>query len=268
LDSPGVKVRNIFPGVIHAGKYFTLHYLKTGVKRNYGCFFTATEKLLPEYLKLIEAVKEKKDFIPPFDDIYNVYRDGIELFMKTKNGFSKTMDEIPLNSESDKFKLIGPMGCGLRLVPSPKGLIVAAICGTSIAMWLEVVAYMIRKAVYNLGKSMGKNYMLFKNETFDDLSEPNFKLILFSSFNNEGETIGKAVFEVMAFLSKELNLNQFEYHLRLTEKGDPYYSAEYFKERIKGDPERIYFWGPYKVAETLKAIFLSMGYPSTKFYNS
>ena len=274
FQCPNVKTKNILPGIGYAGKYFTLCHVKSNQKRNFGLFFTATEKLLPEYLKLIKAVTNGDDWVPPFENINEVFRDGMEFFMKKKEGFSKLVSEISLPGEPSfdvlncQFKIKGPFGIGLRLSPSPKGLIVAAICGTSIAMWLEVVAYMIRKAAYQAGCKSGKDYRLFKNETFEDLNEPNFKLILFSSFGTLKESLGKDVFDVLHSLSKSLGLNNFEYYLRVSENAEPHYTEEYFKERIKGTPERIYFWGPYGVAPALREIFLKMGYSEDMFYNT
>jgi hypothetical protein len=134
-------------------------------------------------------------------------------------------------------------------------------------MWLEVVAYMIRKAVYEIGLKSGKDYRLFKNEVFDDLDGKNFKLILFSSFDKKEHAIGKAVFEVMANISKAHNLSNFEYYLRTTEAGDAHYTEEYLKERINGVPERIYFWGPLGVREVLEKLFLNIGYKKDTFYD-
>ena len=267
----GATTKNILPGINYVGKYFTLHHLKSNIKRNYCLYFIATEKLYPGMLQLMDAVERNEEFLPPFEDINTFYRDGIELFIKKKDNFSKTIAELPLRGENGhkedqcKFHIEGPYGVGLRLSPSPKGLIVAVICGTGVLMWLEVVSYMLRKAVYEYGKCKLKNYKIFKNETFDDLTEPNFRLILFSSFNNAEEAVGMNEFQRMSDIMKRLGLNIFEYYIRLSNKKTPHYTEEYFKGRINGNPEKIYLCGPQNVAPTLKEIFVKIGFSEAIF---
>ena len=264
----GVKVKAILPGVENAGKYFTLTNVSTQEKRNYGLFFTATDKLLSKYQKLLKAVINNDDSWTAEDqipDINEFYRNELEIFIKTKEQFSKHINQIPLEGEPNydvskcKFHVSGPFGKGLQLSKCPQGPIVAIICGTSVAMWLEIVAYMIRKAAYEIGVANKKNFKMFKNEKFNDLTDPNFKLILFSSFNREDETIGKPIFEAMEMISKKQNLNNFEYHLRLSEKMEPHYTAQYLSENIKTlSPLRVYFWGPKESKDEVSDVLKEM----------
>jgi len=105
----------------------------------------------------------------------------MELFLKKKESFSKLVSEIPLSGEPSfdalncPFKIMSPHGV---LIPSPKGLIYAAICGTSIAMWMKVVANMIRKAAYRLDVNLIRNI----KETSEYLNESNFKYVWCSLF--------------------------------------------------------------------------------------
>ena len=273
----GCKIKAILPGVENAGKYFTLTNVTTQEKRNYGLFFTATDKLLGKYQKLINAILNddnswtKEDQIP---DINDFYREELELFIKTKEQFSKQVNQIPLEGEPNydvnkcKFHISGPYGKGLQLSKCPQGPIVAIICGTSVAMWLEIVAYMIRKAAYEIGLANKKDLKMFKNEQFNDLTDPNFKLILFSSFSKEDETLGKTIFEAMEMISKKHNINNFEYHLRLTEKMEPHYTPQYLSERIKVlNPLRIYFWGPREAKNDVYDVLKEMKIKEELFYD-
>ena len=101
-----------------------------------------------------------------------------------------------------------------------------------------MASYILRMNIAKVGEQKGKRQRLFDNETFDELTEPGFKFILFASHPSREASIGLPIFEGLQEFNRVNNLNNFEYHLRSKETMKAHWTPAYMQERI-GDPSKV-----------------------------
>eukprot|EP01022_Parablepharisma_sp_SALTPOND_P020923 TRINITY_DN3934_c0_g1_i1.p1 TRINITY_DN3934_c0_g1~~TRINITY_DN3934_c0_g1_i1.p1 ORF type:complete len:445 (-),score=59.50 TRINITY_DN3934_c0_g1_i1:145-1479(-) len=272
LRSENFKVSGMLPYFDHCGKYFTVYskYLKMG--RNLACVFTPSETILPHYLKLLEAFNKGEDFAPVYPDITNITKPYLELYIKKTGVFSSYVHGLPtIGQEGTKneFQVLGPFGPGLSLEPDQKGTIVGIICGTGVVMFLDLAMYMLRASIYKIGQQkLGKTYKVFGNEIFDRLTDPSFKLVIFSSFKKKDHVLGEPLFQALHDISAKYNLGNFEYHLRISERPeDPKWDEEFFKKTLDKQARKIIVYGPFGAQESITNTLKGIGIKDEQFYN-
>ena len=87
--------------------------------RNYACFFTQSDTILPHYLRLIDAFRKGCDFTPPFHDINFVQKNYLEIYVKKQGEFSRFLHDLPLGPEAagkNEFNFRGPFVTFMRLL--------------------------------------------------------------------------------------------------------------------------------------------------------
>lgn len=92
--------------------------------------------------------------------------------------------------------------------------------------------------VFAYGQTIGRKYKIFESEEFTQLTNPNFKLILFASNSYRESSIGVEIFEKLLEFNRAHGFNNFEYYLRSRETMPERWSPRYIKKRI-GNPTRI-----------------------------
>lgn len=91
------------------------------MSRNYACIFTPSETLIGHYIALIHAFKDLKSYSTPFQDINNVQKDHLELYIKKIGVFSKFLHDFPfskpeeLNGPKNDFQIRGPFVTASKL---------------------------------------------------------------------------------------------------------------------------------------------------------
>ena len=192
----------------------------------------------------------------------------MDLFIKTKNNNSKILSNIDianLENQKDewKFKIIGPFGHGFNLSTCPKGTILVIALGVGIAMWVDVIAYIIRRKAF-----VSSSKYFFKGETFD-FDDSNYKFVMYCSYK-DSDRIG---IEILGYLNLYIRNSQFpnfEFYTRVTTNYDKpnYYTRETFKsfDSPMNHPSRVYLLGPQQSVEDINNILASMGIKENTIY--
>lgn len=107
---------------------------------------------------------------------------------------------------------------------------------------------------------------MFGDEVFDHLTDPGFKLVIFSSFK-KNQILGEVLFEMLHDISKKEGYNNFEYYLRKTGGEDKIkWDEAYFKENLKlQEIKQVYVYGPLGAEESLKEILKKIGVQEQSF---
>ena len=165
-------------------------------------------------------------------------------------------------------------GPGLRIEPNKKNTIVGIACGTGIALFLDMAMYILRMNIYNAGKLrgnlfiiIGKTYKIFGNEEFNQLTDPSFKLQLFSSFKKKNQVLGETLFRTLQAISFKYGFNNFEYYLRLSNNPSHVrWDHDYFKLHMDIDATKVIVYGPLGVERSLKQVLIKAGVKESQFH--
>ena len=139
-------------------------------------------------------------------------------------------------------------------------------CGTSVALFVDLAMYIMRLNIWRLGEENLKRgkpgpYKLFANEEFQDLINPHFKFILFSSFKEKQHVLGEVLLRAAHDISKHSKRPNFEYHLRVSsEKGQPKWDSEFFASHIPSNVKKIFITGPLGAEATLTHTLMQAGF--------
>ena len=150
--------------------------------------------------------------------------------------------------------------------PDQKGTIVGVTCGTGVVLFLDLAMYLLRMVIFKIGRTRKKNYMMFGNETFDRLTDKSFKLILFSCFKEEGQVLAQPLFKALHEFSAKYNFNNFEYYLRVGEKGEGRWTEEALKPHVPLDAKKVMVIGPNGAEETIREILKKIGIKDNQFH--
>lgn len=240
------------------------------MSRNLACIFTPSETILGHYLALLEAFGKEAGFVPRFPDINNVEKEFLELYLKKVGVFSSFLHDFPFGQEEEagknEFTIKGPMGPGLMIGPDQKGTIVGVTCGTGVVLFLDLAMYLLRMMIYKIGKTQKKSYLLFGNETFSRLNDKSFKLVLFSAFKESGHVLGEPLFKALHDISAKYNFNNFEYYLRVTDKGDPRWDEDFFTQHVPLDAQKVIVYGPFGAQESMTELLKKIGIKDSQFH--
>ena len=106
LHNPAIKFLPRINDIAQFGKYFAITSPDVHRTRNYACVFTTTETLLPEYVKLVNSVDNKADYVSPWKELSDLKSDFIPLIVKAKGKMSTYLaDEA---KEEAKLVVGGP----------------------------------------------------------------------------------------------------------------------------------------------------------------
>ncbi len=151
--------------------------------------------------------------------------------------------------------------------PNQKGTVVAIACGTCVVLFLDLAMYLFRMNVYRATQHSQRTYKMFANESFDRLTDPSFKLVLFSSFKRQDNVLGEAFYRALHDLSAKYHFNNFEYNLRVSGLPDaPQWDEAYFKERIDTRAARVLINGPHGAAPAIKETLKKIGVQDSQFH--
>jgi hypothetical protein len=114
-----------------------------------------------------------------------------------KNGISTSF----FGDDTHEYQIHGPIGKGLGIKPS--GTHIAFSAGTGLLVFVDLVAYLIKK---NLGLLSAK-----EAARLDD----SFKLVLYVSFFSSELTIALELLEGLQTINTKLGKNNFELNVRL-----------------------------------------------------
>ena len=155
----------------------------------------------------------------------------------------------------------------MRISDDQRGAVIAIACGTCVVLFLDLAMYLLRMNIFRAGQQTQRTYKMFANESFDRLTHPSFKLVLFSSFKHHSSVLGESLFRPLHEISAKYGFNNFEYHLRISENpAEPKWDEAYFKERVDIRAARVLINGPYGAAPQLKATLQKIGFSEPQFH--
>jgi NAD(P)H-flavin reductase len=131
--------------------------------------------------------------------------------------------------------------------------------GVGMLHFYDLVHYLLRMNANRIGKIKKREYKIFKDETFDALSDPLFKFILFSSYKLAAVP-GVLVQKTCDKWSKQYNFNNFELHQRIGETGAPYWDENFIKERIPSNVKKIMLAGSTTFISNIRKILKNCGF--------
>jgi hypothetical protein len=111
----------------------------------------------------------------------------------------------------------GPMGKGLQV--EKDGVHIAFTAGTGCLLFLDLVAHLVRK-----------NLKMLNSEEEKRLDSKTFKFVFFLSFPSREESVALELCEGLQNLCNKYNLNNFELHVRLTNKKSRRWDSAYIDE--------------------------------------
>lgn len=131
-------------------------------------------------------------------------------------GLSSKLHSVEAREEREDFCVRGPLGCGLKLHDLSDGKHIAFAAGTGALVFLDLVAYLLRKVV-----STKESYStVFKNETFGLGNK--FKFVFYVSFRTGKDRLGQEYCKALSQRCHDHGLDWFEYHERIaSESGSP-----------------------------------------------
>ena len=135
------------------------------------------------------------------------------------------------------------------------------ICGgTSIPLFYDLLHYLMRMNAEKIGKAMGKPYKIFGDETFEDLSDPSFQFILFSSYRTNSVPL-QASLKTLAKLGKDHKLTNFAYYERVSEHVEDRWDASYFRGKLPENVAKVLVSGAKNYVLSLTAALIAYGIP-------
>ena len=150
-------------------------------------------------------------------------------------------------------------GFGLRLNKGANGTHVAITAGTGIVPFLDIVFYLLRRGIYEIGKKQGRSLEIFKGEFERKPLDDEFKLILFASFSKEEEVIALKYIRLLEEIQMEHKLDSFKFFLRIS--GDSLrWDQTYFEKWIPRDIEKVWVRGPEKFNFSVNQMLRNLGY--------
>ncbi len=153
------------------------------------------------------------------------------------------------------------------LDPDQKGTIVGITCGTGAVLFLDLAMYLLRMNIQKVGRTRKKNYALYANETFDRLNDKSFKVVLFSCFKEQSQVLAQPLFQALHDISARYMINNFEYHLRVSDNGEPRWTEDTFRKYIPMNAKKIVMFGPYGAEESFKEMMKNIGFKDSQFYS-
>ncbi len=141
------------------------------------------------------------------------------------------------------------------------------MCGTGVVLFLDLAMYLLRMNLYRAGLKLGKPcYRLFGDEVFDRLTDPSFKLVVFSAFKKQNQVLGEQLFRAAHEISEKYGFGNFEYYLRISEKvGEPRWDQEFFRKKLDVAAPKIFVHGPLGVEEDIRTRLKKVGVKDGQF---
>jgi hypothetical protein len=141
-----------------------------------------------------------------------------------------------------------------------KGTIVGICGGTSIPLFYDLAHYLMRMNADKVGKLQGKQYKIFKDETFEDLSDPSFQFILFTSFRTNSVPL-QARFKALDKWGKDFKFTNFAYYERVSEQVEDRWDASYFNGKLPSNVAKVLITGAKAYVLSVKAALIQHGLP-------
>ena len=110
------------------------------------------------------------------------------------------------------------MGKGLGI--EKKGIHMAFTAGTGCLVFMDLVAFLVRK-----------NLNILKKHEQENLSD-DFKFIFYVSFPNKLDSVGLEMIEGLDELTKKLGLNNFELVKRFSNERSPRWDTNFIERQI------------------------------------
>lgn len=121
-------------------------------------------------------------------------------------------------SPDGTFGLTGPLGKGLGLTPSSKGVHMMFSAGTGILPYMDTVAKMILQQLNSLKEG---------DERFHD----DFKLVMFVGFQSRKDAIALPLLEGLEkIVAKQSNATKFRLFFRFSDQKSPRWDAKFIKK--------------------------------------
>lgn len=126
--------------------------------------------------------------------------------------------------------------------------------------FFDLAMLLFRKNAYEAGRKIGKSYKVFDDEDFAAVSEPSFKLNLFSSFSTESSFPYTKLLIGADKVAKETAANNFELFLRIGEESPALWSEQTLRDNVPNDAVKIFVVGSFKFNEEMTAALKKIGF--------
>jgi hypothetical protein len=177
-------VSNYYSDLQMIGRHFLIRALNNRkLKRHYTIANCMRKEAYEEYVKTIRSASDTGIQEGGFNDSLLTEQDSNLISLSLKNySAARGLSKFIHNSDTDQeFEIKGPMGSGLDIQSS--GTHIAFTAGTGVLVFVDLVAYLIRK---NLNLLPGK-----EGQTIDE----QFKFVLYVSFPKREEGIALEICE-------------------------------------------------------------------------
>ena len=111
-----------------------------------------------------------------------------------------------------------------------------------------------------IGKSLGKTYKVFQDEVFQDLSDPSFQFILFSSYRTSAIPANLTL-KVMAKWAQDYKFTNFLSYERLSERTDDHWDPTFFKGKLPDKVAKVLISGVKSYVLSVRQALIQCGIP-------
>jgi hypothetical protein len=126
--------------------------------------------------------------------------------------------------------------------------------------FVDLVSYLLRMDAAKIGDSINKKYKLFADEDFNELTDPSFKLLLFTSHSTAAVPYLKMIRSLDKWMTT-YKLSNFEHISRIGERQRAHWIEADFTAKIPRDVAKIYIAGSSSFISSVTATLLKSGYP-------
>lgn len=140
--------------------------------------------------------------------------------------------------------------------PSQKGSVVAIVGGLGLISFLDLIAYIFRLNANKIGEDTGNSYRVFENEIFDQLTDPSFRFVLFTSFKSNREVPLYDLIKSLEKVCKISGMKNFELRERFSNKSEKHWTKEFFQAHLPKDISKILLVGGKEFVESIRKILL------------
>lgn len=252
--------------------YFAKHYILTNEKkvRIYTSCIALNDEIENYRSQLIKfLVEQDKTLIP---EIPKDTSSTLRFLIKCLENRGSLSNEIKNAEISEEFRIEGPFGPGLGISASMRGEVALIFSGTGIAAFIELLDFLLRKAIYHkLHEQGGDTSVVHPAQNYDEyLSEVRFKA--FAAFQSSSEFVAKDWISTLLDLSKSrpFGLHSLTVRIPSTALPSPYtntsrrFDASFWEIQKASRFSKIFICGGQPFVNSVHSSLLNIGVEESK----
>ncbi|CAD8183221.1 unnamed protein product [Paramecium pentaurelia] len=275
------QVRQFLKGVQWFGRYFYIKPFGTGinlVERPYSIVMSYTQSAILKRQQILDYFKSQvieQDYQAYIPKQQIILSNEINFVIK-KCDFSNNMSRFLHCTGHKPYEITGPYGFGLELDPLSDGIHYAFVQGTGILPFLDLIDYLLRKAIYTILHDQRSKEIADcindNNEEYLTTLGQDFQLIIHVAISDIAHFYGIPIIQDLLFICKTFHLDFFDIKILIKDRSnipeeltaymvESYFDLKYMKEHIKFKPTKVYVCGSPQFEEEIQTNLFDLGIP-------